>query len=98
MTRRLPAGVALAASSLALRAAAAAAVPPRGYRTAISPTFTSPHLGGVSAAVGCPAGTVPLGGGALVASFSTRVALAGSFPTADGWGVDVDNESADDTT
>src|SRR5262249_40562087 len=41
----------------------------------------------------CPPHTVPLGGGAFVASSSTAVNLNSSFPTAVGWVVDLNNGS-----
>jgi hypothetical protein len=75
----------------------AVARPPHGYQVVTSPTLPSPHFREVRGVVTCPAGTVPLGGGGFVASGSTRVAIASTFPTANGWTTDVDNESGDDT-
>jgi hypothetical protein len=76
----------------------ATAKPPRGYEVVISPVMTSPHFREVRGSVTCPAGTVPLGGGSFVQSSSTQVAIASTFPTANGWITDVDNESGNDTS
>ena len=46
----------------------------------------------------CPAGSQPLGGGAVSNSFSTAVNLNSTFPVGQSWRVDVNNGSTSDTT
>jgi hypothetical protein len=90
-------GLAALALAGAVLPSVAAAKPPRGYQVVISPALTSPHFREVRGFATCPPGTVPLGGGSFVSSGSTRVAIASTFPSGNGWITDVDNESDGDT-
>src|ERR1700710_2718545 len=96
-TSRGLAALALAAHCVPALPRPPAAKPPRGYQVVVSPILTSPHFRQVRGFVTCPAGTVPLGGGSFVSSSSTQVAIASTFPSANGWITDIDNESGGDT-
>jgi hypothetical protein len=95
--RSILGGLAALALAGAVLAPSASARPPRGYQVVVSPQVASPAFREVRGTVTCPAGTVPLGGGGFVQSGSTKAAIASTFPTADGWITDVDNESDADT-
>jgi hypothetical protein len=79
-------------------AAPAAATKLQGYVVLSSPELVAPNGQQVRGVVACPAGLVPLGGGAFVASPSTRANLNSSFPRDNGWAADVNNASGADTT
>jgi hypothetical protein len=74
--------------------ALAAAGPPRGYTVVSSGQVLAPNGAQTRGFVSCPPNTVPLGGGAFVASSSVAVNLNSSFPTAVGWVADVNNETS----
>src|SRR4051794_13052552 len=80
--------------ALATTTASAAAGPPRGYVVVSSGQVIAPDGAQTRGFVTCPSRTVPLGGGAFVASSSVAVNLNSSFPTAVGWVADVNNESS----
>src|SRR3954462_14094561 len=88
----------VAAACLLIVAAPAGAHPPRGYQQVFSSLF--PRAPGVvqEGRVSCPAGTVPLGGGIVVASSSPDVAVDGLAPLGDGWIARISNRSGSATT
>jgi hypothetical protein len=71
---------------------------PRGYAIVAGSTVTNPAFEQTIATVTCPAGTVPLSGGAFSASSSPAVNLDSSTPTSNGWDVFENNGRTGDTT
>jgi hypothetical protein len=85
-------GVAAGIVFAAAFASSAGAASPPGYvlvhSASISASIDSQSHGNV----GCPAGTVPLGGGANVRSTDFRADIANSYPVGtEGWAVDINN-------
>jgi hypothetical protein len=92
------AALAVAAASLpALGAPAAVAATGRGLSIVTSHAFTLPAGQQARGTVKCAAGTAPFGGGGLGAE-GTSISINGSFPTARGWTVDMNNASATAST
>ena len=99
----------LAAAGVCLTALGAAGVadaastagtprPPARYRVVISPELAAPDGADTRGTVRCPTGTVPLGGGAIVSSSSTRASVGSSFPSGRTWNGDIKNASGAATT
>jgi hypothetical protein len=78
-------------------ASALGKLPIGGYSVASSGGFTAPAGAQVHGQASCPAGTVPLGGGAVINSASTAAGLNSSYPTLGGWAADVNNGSGSAT-
>lgn len=76
-------GLALAACALATPAHAAPSF--KSYAVVDSGGFTAPAGQQAHGRAGCPAGTVPLGGGVRILTTSGFVHLSSSFPAGDGW-------------
>jgi hypothetical protein len=73
-------------------ASSAGAAPPPGYVLAHSASISASIDSQSHGVVACPAGTVPLGGGANVRSTSFQAELADSYPVGtEGWAADVNN-------
>lgn len=70
---------------------------PPGYVMVTSPFLTAPSGTQTNGTVACPAGTVPLSGGAQSTSGSLNTNLNSSYPISTGWSVDVNNEAGFDT-
>jgi hypothetical protein len=69
---------------------------PKGYVVVESGTVTDWAGGQTHDEIVCPAGKVPLGGGAQLYSSSLGENLASSYPTTQGWAVDVNNATTAD--
>jgi hypothetical protein len=91
MHRLAPA--ALGAACLLVVAAPAGARPPRGYQQVSSNQIASAPGVVAEGHVTCPPGTVPLGGGSVIASSSPDVAIDGLVPLPDGWTARISNRS-----
>jgi len=105
--RRTAAALAVAGACLAALGAAsvadasAAPTPPRppaGYTVVISPSLPAPDGADSRGTVRCPSGTVPLGGGAIVSSPSTRASVGSTFLSGGAWFGDIKNASGAATT
>jgi hypothetical protein len=70
---------------------------PTGYTAVVGPTVTNRAFEQTEADATCPAGTVPLSGGAFSASGSPAVDLNSTIPTGDGWRVFENNGRTGDT-
>ena len=70
----------------------------KSYSIVHSGSLAAPALTHTHAKTTCPAGTKPLGGGAVIASGSLSVNLAGSYPSSSGWAADVNNQLGTPTT
>jgi hypothetical protein len=66
---------------------------PKLYTVVTDGPLTAPTSNQTDASVSCPAGTVVWGGGASVPGSSVAVNIAASFPTDNGWYVEVNNIS-----
>jgi hypothetical protein len=64
---------------------------PKGYQVVESGTLTDWAGGQTHDEVVCPGGKVPVGGGAQLYSSALGENLASSYPTTQGWAVDVNN-------
>jgi hypothetical protein len=71
---------------------------PRGYVQVVGPTTAIGAGLQVRATVACPVGKVPAGGGGVIASSDLRANINSSFPTVNGWAIDVNNGSGAATT
>ena len=69
---------------------------PQGYQVVESGTLTDWAGGQTHDEVVCPGGKVPVGGGAQLYSSSLGENLASSYPTSQGWAVDVNNTTTAD--
>jgi hypothetical protein len=69
---------------------------PKGYEVVESGTVTDWAGGQTHDEVVCPAGKVPVGGGAQLYSSALGENLASSYPTTQGWAVDVNNTTMTD--
>jgi hypothetical protein len=104
--RGLVAALGLAGACLATAATSAAhtadqgalARAPSGYRLVASQVFPAVNDVRSPGTVTCPAGLVPLGGSAMIQSTSPFVGINQSFPVANGWHVEVNNNSGVDVT
>lgn len=104
--RLVSAGAVIGAGLATLAGAAGAAAstaavkprPPAGYKVVISPELTAPDGADTRGTVKCPSGTVPLGGGAIVSSPSTRANVGSTFPSGRTWFGDIKNASGTATT
>jgi hypothetical protein len=75
-------------------ASSAGAAPPPGYVLANSASISASVDSQTHGAVACPAGTVPLGGGANVRSTHFQDDMADSYPVGtEGWAADVNDNS-----
>lgn len=83
------------AGSMLLAASASASAPP-GYTVVEVDQLRAPIGLQSHFSATCPAGTVPLDGGALVDAGAGRRAINSSFPTPTGWAFDINNGSAAD--
>jgi hypothetical protein len=93
------AGCLLAApAGSATTARSAAPKPPRGYTLVTSSTLLAAMGEQTQGAVTCPAGRVPLSGGATIDSLDPFTAVSSSFPQGKRWVADVDNFSDNDVT
>ena len=69
---------------------------PPGYQVVETGTLTDWAGGQTHDEVVCPAGKLPIGGGAELFSSSLGENLASSYPTTQGWAVDVNNATTTD--
>src|SRR4051812_35068322 len=83
------------ALSMGFPAPASAAPMPAGYTVAFSTQVTAADGTHTRAVAHCPKGTVPFGGGAFAFAPGLTAGLASSFPTANGWAVEMNNASGD---
>jgi hypothetical protein len=70
---------------------------PKGYVQVHSLPFTSNQFTQTRGSVACPAGTVPYGGGVVVASSGLNANVNSSFPSGTSWIADVNNVGAPTT-
>ena len=70
---------------------------PKGYVQVHSLPFTSNQFTQTRGSVACPAGTVPYGGGVVVASSGLNANVNSSFPAGNTWVADVNNVSSPTT-
>jgi hypothetical protein len=92
-------GLATAGTSAAhVASQRALARPPAGYRLVASQGFTAVNDTRSHGEVTCPSGLVPLGGSAMMQSASPFVGINQSFPLANGWVIEVTNNSGVDFT
>jgi hypothetical protein len=90
--KSLSVALALGACALAVAApAVASSGKPNGYVQIAGPAITVGAGQQLRAAVDCPAGKVPVGGGGIVASSDVRATISSSLPFGNGWAIDVSN-------
>jgi hypothetical protein len=89
-------GLLLARAGSAATARSAAPRAPRGYTLVRSSTLVAPKGRQTQAVVTCPAGRVPLSGGAVIDPPEPFTGINGSFPLGRQWIAQVDNFSDND--
>jgi hypothetical protein len=88
----------VAGATAATSPAALPAGVPKGYVSLQSALLAAPAHLQTRGNLSCPAGKVPLGGGALVSSADLAANVNSSFPDGDKWTVDVNNGASFNTT